>query len=367
MRWLPVLLILVTGCSLTRSIDPIAISPGSQAFIHANSKQPFKPLGFNYDRNWKMELIEEYWHSRWDEVASDFAEMKALGANIVRVHLQFHQFVESPSRVNEANLARLRGLLKLAEKNALYLDITGLASYRKAREPAWYSSATEAERWTAQAFFWEQIARTCKDHSAVFCYDLINEPVVPEKPEKEWVHPHALAGFHYVQFISLNRQGRDRGDIARAWVGKMTAAIRKHDRRTPITVGMLPFAPNKGDPSIGFDPLTLAPHLDFLSVHVYPQRDRMQQSIDLLHRFAAGGKPFIVEETFPLQCSAEELKTFMRRAESETGVAGWIGFYWGKTIPELRASSEIPDQFLLAWLEMFQTLKREEPPSRRAR
>lgn len=365
MRPLPILLLFLLGCasrapsSAPSRIEPIAIARGGQSFIYAGSARPFQPLGFNYDRDWRMRLLEEYWNERWDEVASDFAEMRALGANVIRIHLQFHRFVESPNRANKQNLARLRQLLDLAQQHHLYLDLTGLASYRKSNEPVWYASASEQDRWGAQAFFWEQIAKTCNGHPALFCYDLINEPVVPGTSEKEWVHPHALAGFHYVQFISKEPSGRDRGDIARAWVRQMTAAIRSHDRRTPITVGMLPFAPAKGDKSIGFDPLTLAGDLDFLSVHIYPERDKLQQSIDLLHRFAAAGKPLIVEETFPLACSADELKTFIERAKAETGVDGVLGFYWGKTPAELKTSTDIADKLLLAWLEMFQTLTRK--------
>ena len=38
---------------------------------------------------------------------------------------------------------------------------------------------SEAERWAAQGVFWEAVAGTCAGHSAVFCYNLMNEPLSP--------------------------------------------------------------------------------------------------------------------------------------------------------------------------------------------
>ena len=32
-----------------------------------------------------------------------------------------------------------------------------------------------------QAAFWEAVAETCKDSPAIFCYDLMNEPILPGK------------------------------------------------------------------------------------------------------------------------------------------------------------------------------------------
>ena len=41
-------------------------------------------------------------------------------------------------------------------------------------------SLDERPRWDVQARFWEAVARACADSPAVFCYDLMNEPVVSE-------------------------------------------------------------------------------------------------------------------------------------------------------------------------------------------
>jgi hypothetical protein len=69
--------------------------------------------------------------------------MRALGANVVRIHLQYHQFMETPNSPNENNLARLRNLVDLAQSLGIYLDVTGLGSYRPANDPSWYVNLSE--------------------------------------------------------------------------------------------------------------------------------------------------------------------------------------------------------------------------------
>jgi hypothetical protein len=66
------------------------------------------------------------------------------------------------------------------------------------------------------------------------------------------------------------------------------------------------------------------------------------------------GKPVIIEETSPLKCSSAELTTFI--VESKKSVSGWVSFYWGKPLKELRQSKELGDAILLEWLETFQKL-----------
>src|SRR3954452_3343401 len=77
--------------------------------------------------------------------------MKGLGANVVRVHLQFGKFMDGPAEPNPRSLERLAKLVALAEETGLYLDLTGLGSYRKADVPAWYDALDEPARWAVQA------------------------------------------------------------------------------------------------------------------------------------------------------------------------------------------------------------------------
>jgi hypothetical protein len=87
--------------------------------------------------------------------------------------------MSSPDQPNTHALKQLRRMLSLAQSNRLYLDVTGLACYRPADTPKWYDALDERARWNAQANFWRAVARECASSPAVFCYDLMNEPISP--------------------------------------------------------------------------------------------------------------------------------------------------------------------------------------------
>src|SRR5688572_509752 len=152
------MLALAAGCATASREPHIAVAPGATHFTHG-----FVPWGFNYDRDHKLRLLEEYWEKEWATVEQDFREMKALGGNVVRIHLQFAQFMDGPDRPNKENLARLKRLVRFAEQIDIRLDITGLGSYRKGDVPDWYNTRNEARRCEMQANFWSAIARTCAD------------------------------------------------------------------------------------------------------------------------------------------------------------------------------------------------------------
>jgi endo-1,4-beta-mannosidase len=333
----------------------IEVSSDNTGFVLAGTGERFVPWGFNYDHDSSepMRLIEEYWHDQWETVVEDFREMKELGANIVRVHLQFGEFVERPGKGNERNLKQLGKLLELAEEVGVYLDVTGLGSYRRDAAPRWYHELGERERWAAQAFFWEEIARVCKDSPAVMFYDLMNEPLVPggKSGDGQWMVGMQLAGFHYVQLITLDPAGRKREEIAVEWTREMVRAIRKHDERHLISVGLLPMGAEGPGGHSGFVPRQIAGEVDFLCTHIYPESGKIEESLEVLRQFNVG-KPVVVEEMFPLNCTAEELAEFIERSREHA--AGWIGFYWGKTPQELRTSGMIGDQMTYAWLRVFE-------------
>ena len=218
-------------------------SEDGTGFVCAESGATFVAWGFNYDRDDSGRLLEDYWHEEWPTVVEDFNEMKTLGANVVRIHLQIAKFMNHPAESNKANLEQLAHLVKLAEQTRLYLDITGLGCYHKKDVPEWYDAMGEAGRWDVQAIFWEEVAKVCRESSAVLCYDLMNEPVVPHDKQKqtEWLLGE-LDGKYFVQRITLDPAGRTAKQVAKAWVDKLVAAIRKHDNRHMITVGVIPWA-----------------------------------------------------------------------------------------------------------------------------
>jgi hypothetical protein len=337
-------------------MERIVLDKTGQRLVLETSGREFHPWGLNYGNNGR--LIEDFWDSEWSTIEKDFAEMKRMGANVVRVHLQFGKFIEAADRPNPKSLDRLAKLLDLAERTGLYLDLTGLACYRKADVPAWYDALSESDRWKAQAAFWELVTDRCRESPAVFCYDLVNEPFVPGGPRKagDWYSGHLLGGYDFVQFVSLDPAGRQREDVARAWTQAMVKATRRGDPTRLVTVGMLPWSKQWAFLS-GFVPEKIAPEVDFISVHIYPEKEKPAEAIAGLKKFAVG-KPVVVEETFPLACGIDELETFIDHSPQATG---WLGHYDGRSIDDLmrlRDSGKITiaQAMYLDWLRLFERL-----------
>ncbi len=345
-------------CASSRAeVSRIAVSKDGRGFVEVDSGKRFIPWGFNYDRDYRMRLLEEYWETEWPTVEGDFREMKDLGARVVRVHLQFGRFMESPDRPHEKSLAQLTKLLKLSEELGLRLDITGLASYRHSDVPKWYDALDEEHRWAAQANFWEAIAKTCADSSAVMFYDLINEPLVPNGKTDKWMTGH-LEAFDYCQYITLDSRGRNRDEISRQWVRKMVAAIRAHDPKRLISIGLLPNDQSTYGEA-GFSAKAMVGELDFLCTHLYPDAKKLDEIQRTLKGFDLG-KPVIVEEMYPIACSSDQLVDFIDRSRDHA--AGWISFYWGQTPAELHKSKQPADAILADWLVKFTSHMREIAP-----
>src|SRR5262249_22259300 len=229
-------------------------------------------------------------------------------------------------------------------------DLTGLGCYHKKDVPGWYNQLAEKERWAAQARFWQAVAGRCSESPAVFCYDLMNEPVVPGGKGRDWLGP-PFAGKHFVQFVTRDQADRARPTIARQWIRHLTAAIREVDKRHLLTVGLVDWSLDRPGLTSGFVPAKVADDLDFVSVHLYPHKGKVDEALKTLAGFAVG-KPVLIEGTFPLARSPGELEDFIDRSRKHA--AGWIGFYWGKPPEELRRSRAISDKLTLGWLELFQ-------------
>jgi len=360
------LLLIVTSGSLFAGDTPsqtitekIRVSDDKTHFVSADSGKRYVPWGFNYLGN-HGELLEETWQEDWNDVETDLREMRKLGANVIRIHLQVGTYMQGPNQTNADELARLGKLLDVARETGLYVDVTGLSLYHLDHIPKWYDELDEAGRWHVQANFWSAIAKVCKGRPEVFCYDLMNEPVVGSggaKPDDKnpWLAGE-LGGMYFVQRISKDVGDRSREEIAEAWVSKLAAAIREQDDRALITVGVIPWAlvfP-------GAKPLFYAPqagqHLDFVSVHFYPKAGEVDKAITALRVYDVG-KPLVVEETFPLSCSIEELDQFIDGTNDV--VDGWISHYFGKSVEEHQQGKAFTDALMVKFLEHWRDKGKE--------
>ena len=149
---------LLPAFTTAEPLDHIRVSDDRTHFVRGESAERFIVWGVNYDHDHAGRLLDEYWIDEWPTVVEDFGEIKALGANCVRIHLQLGMFLDAPDTPNVAALAQLAKLVQLAEDEGLYLDVTGLACYHKQNIPAWYDKLNEQDRWKAQAVFWEAVA-----------------------------------------------------------------------------------------------------------------------------------------------------------------------------------------------------------------
>ena len=374
MMW-RLLLVFLTGIAWSgpavRAVDAdvrpamsrVVVAEDGRGFVLEGTKQAFHPWGMNYGNRGR--LMEDFWDADWQTIAGDFKELRELGANVVRVHLQFGKFMRSPTEPDRHALEQFARLLRLAGENGLRLDVTGLACYRPADVPGWYDALDEPARWAAQARFWDAVAEVGAASPAVFCYDLINEPISPagQRDPGKWRSGNLFGGYDFLQYIALDPAGRKREDIAVAWIRQLSAAIRRQDRRALITVGQLPWSRGWKHLS-GFLPEKVAPELDFISVHIYPDTTKPGEAMECLKQFAVG-KPVVIEETFPLSCTIAELEEFLR--QSRELACGCIGHYDGQSPAELdaleRAGRLTPAQALYReWMRLFVRLTPEFSP-----
>jgi hypothetical protein len=349
-------LAIMVGCMTAarpHKMERVVVSPDRRSFALAESKERFTPWGLNYGNHGR--LIEDFWETDWATVEKDFRDVKTLGANVLRVHLQFGRFMDNPTHPHAKSLEQLAKLLHLAERTGVYLDLTGLACYRKADVPRWYDELNDGDRWAAQAVFWQSVAHVCASSPAVFCYDLINEPLSQGGVNtNKHYYAGELGGLCFIQWLSMDSGGRTREQLANDWIEQMTQAIRSEDRSHLITIGLLPWD-RQWHYMSGIVPTNIASHVDFISVHIYPETNKPDEAMESLRQCVAG-KPIVIEETFPLHCPTAQLERFL--VESQAIACGWMGHYDGMSLKELddaaaKKKLKMPQAFYRAWLKTF--------------
>lgn len=325
-------------------METVKIAADKDGFVLHPSGDRYTPWGHNYA---SVDILERLAKDP-ARVGREFAEMKAAGTTVARIHPEMPRLLAGPRKADPQGLEQLAKLLKIAESTGIYLKITGLACYQIKDRLTWYDSLEEQDRWKTQAFFWETIARTCAGSPAVFAYDLVNEPAAVGKRDGGW-YTGRMGDVEFCQWLSLDPGQRNGEAVFREWTKQMVAAIRAHDPTHLITMGMLPF-PGAYKAA--------AEQLDFVSPHLYPKAGKADEEIELLKKFA-WGKPVVIGETFPLSCSVADERDFLLKSR---GFAhGWIG-HWPDESPtqlaELKESGKatIQNAIWLSWVELFREI-----------
>lgn len=322
-------------------METVKFTPDRMGFVLHPSGDPYIPWGHNYA---SVEIMERLANDP-GRVEREFAEMKAVGTTVARIHPEMPRILVGPDKADSRALDQLRKLLKIAESSGIHLMITGLACYKIKERMAWYDSMDEQNRWETQSFFWETMARTCAESPAVFAYDLVNEPAAAGKRADGW-YMGKMGDVEFCQRLSLDPGKRNGDDIFREWTKRMVAAIRKHDKTHLITMGMLPLPGAYR---------TAAEQLDFVSPHLYPKTGKVDDEIKLLKQFDVG-KSIVIGETFPLGCSADDERDFLLK--SRDFAHGWIGHWPDESPAELMAlkksgKATIQNAIWLSWVDLF--------------
>lgn len=320
------LLLLAAVTAVAEPLPKIRVAADGRTFV-TEAGRPFVPFGVNYyrpDTGWAPQIWKQF---DADATRRDFAVMKALGVNCVRVFLTLGSYFTEPTALDAAGLAKFDQFLAMAEESGIYVHPTGPDHWEGVPEWAKGDRFTDVKLLAAQETFWRLFAQRYRDRSVIFAYDLLNEPSV---------------GWNPPEGADLLAYQRSREDVADEWTRRQVAAIKSEDPQALVTVGLIQWSVPSLLPHVkhysGFRPSRQAKFLDFMEVHFYPL-DHGAGDFDarnwaylesVVREVAAPGKPMVLAEFGWNRAGGEEQQArWCRRAvELTAGMAcGWLN--WG--------------------------------------
>jgi hypothetical protein len=283
-------------------LQKIRIAADGRTFV-AEGAVPFVPMGVNYYRpgtGWAPQVWKQF---DLEATRKDFARMKELGMNCVRVFLSYGSFYAEPGQLLTEGLAKFDQFLELAEQHGIYVHPTGPDHWEG--PPNW-KPVSPSDEATVRALesFWKLFAARYRGRDVIFAYDLKNEPRIewnneiikpqwnfwlgkkygaPEKLQAAWggtnrmefgqvpipLPKDALKSVELLDFQTF------REDLADRWTRRQAEAIKSADPSALVTVGFLQTSvPSRFWGGIadytGFRPDRQSKFLDFLEIHFYP-------------------------------------------------------------------------------------------------
>ncbi len=365
-------------------LPKIRVSPAGRGFV-TETGRPFVPFGITYYRprtGWAPQVWKQF-----DPAATrkDFARMKDLGINCVRVFLSYGSFYTDPGVLKPDGLQKFDEFLNLAEEAGIYVHPTGLDHWEG--PPHWTpASVSDARTLDYTVEFWKLFAARYRGRHVLFAYDLRNEPNIGwddtlvsrwnawleqkyagrENIAIAWGQRHplpagpipvpepkdALDSRRLLDFQSF------RESLADEWTRRQAQAIKAADPEALVTVGFLqssvPFG-NGIREYTGFRPERQARFLDFLEIHFYPlargaydyqhENDALANLAyleNVVRETARPGKPVVLAEfgwygggrprfdngRHPAATEAQQADFLRREIQTSAGfVTGWLN--WG--------------------------------------
>lgn len=400
------------------SLPRIRVAQNGHGFETEHGK-PFVPFGVSYYRpgqGWAPQLWKKF---DAEATRKDFARMKSLGVNCVRVFLSYGSFMTDSNEVSPEGLAKFDQFLQVAEEAGIYVHPTGPDLWEGT--PDWVRGDRIADERLLAAVenFWRQFAARYRNRKVIFSYDLLNEPMVgwdtPPMREKwnRWLEKkyrttNAVAAAWQltngdVTFGSIPVPPQQdcaacarlldfqnfRESIADEWTRRQVAAIKSVAPDTLVTIGLIQWSVPSVLPASwvysGFRPDRQAQFLDYLTIHFYPLANGHYDYKDddeaanlayldsVMHQVAQCGKPAVIGEfgwygggkltygKHPFITEEQQAQWCRKVVESTAGLAcGWLnwGFY---DQPEANDVSQLTglltaDGKMKAWGREFQKL-----------
>ena len=368
---------LVAGGSAVRAdavLARIHVAANGSGFADERGK-PFVPFGVTYYRpgtGWAPQLWKQF---DAEATRKDFARMKKLGVNCVRVFLSYGSFYKEEGTLDAAGLAKFDQFLRLAEAAGIYVHPTGPDLWEG--PPNWPAGGLDDERTlSALETFWKLFAARYRGRAVIFAYDLRNEPAVgwdglgprwnrwlQDTSASNGAIPSAAvpipAARDALRDPQLLKFQSFRESLADEWTRRQAAAIKGADAAALVTVGAVQWSVPSLLPALshysGFRPERQARYLDFLTIHFYPLEEggyqyRGAESLErnlaylegVTREVARAGKPVVLGEfgwygggtprfsggQFPPATEAQQ-EEYERRAVEVSGrfVSGWL--HWG--------------------------------------
>ena len=231
--------------------------------------QPFVPFGVNYYRpgtGWAPQVWKQF---DADATRQDFARMKDVGVNCVRVFLTLGSFCPELGALSPDGLAKFDQFLAIAEEAGIYVHPTGPDHWEGI--PDWAKGDRIVHPGVLKGLesFWRSFVNRYRGRSVIFAYDLRNEPEVRwESAEmrslwNEWLKdrygsegrlrgawrvepgsiewgnippppakdaPHNPSLLEYQEF---------RETLADQWTRRQAVVIKEADPRALVTVGLI--------------------------------------------------------------------------------------------------------------------------------